>query len=81
MTDKNSVYVVIANENKQVKECIVFSEFIVAEDWFKRLKEIWGGDSVALVSRRIDNILIFIDRTGDTNYHYPAPLCVLPGGA
>lgn len=51
-----SVYVVIANEGEQVKECIVLSELIVAQDKFEMLKEIWGGANVALICTQVDTI-------------------------
>lgn len=64
-----SVYVVIANEGEKVKECLVLSELIVAQDKFKMLKEIWGGANVALVMCQVDAI------SSNLMAYAPCPCC------
>lgn len=52
----DSVYVVIANEEEWVKECIVLSNLPKAQEIFGHLKNVWGSANVALVNVRVDNI-------------------------
>lgn len=51
-----SVYVVIANDEHLVKECIVTEDNDVAVATWLALKEIWGVPNVAFVSRRVNDI-------------------------
>jgi hypothetical protein len=52
----NSVYVLIANEEERVKECIVVSDLESANEYRKNLIEIYGGANVCMASRFINNI-------------------------
>lgn len=49
------VYIIIANEEEKVRECIVLpdSDRKEALEIFNKLREIWGGENVAFISRRI----------------------------
>lgn len=51
-----SVYVVIANEDHIVKECIVTDDNDVAVATWLALKEIWGVPNVAYFSRAVNDI-------------------------
>lgn len=51
-----SVTVVVANDGEKVKECLVFSDSDEAMSYFRVCKEIYGGASVALCGRAIDDV-------------------------
>ena len=58
--NNKSVYVVIANEEEKVRECIVLSDSEKAQEVWKYLERIWDGKNVAFVSRAIDDIPIIV---------------------
>jgi len=47
------VYIVLANEGVKMKECKVFLSQKKAKEEAEALREIYGGKSVCLASRRI----------------------------
>jgi hypothetical protein len=48
------VYVVTANKEEKVKECIVLEDFNKAKEVFNCLKTIYGGANVCLCSRELN---------------------------
>jgi len=56
----DSVYVVVANEDDKVKECIVLKDLDSAYEIYHALQEIWGARYVALCSRAIGDIPVVV---------------------
>lgn len=51
-----SVYVVIALDGHEMKECVVLSDHAEALGLYHRLQAIWGGEFVAMASRQVNEI-------------------------
>jgi len=51
-----TVYVLIANDEEKVKECIVLEDLDDANKFFNKLKTIYGGENVAMFSRMVNDI-------------------------
>lgn len=51
-----TVYVLIANDEEKVKECIVLEDLDDANKFFNKLKLIYGGANVAMFSRMVNDI-------------------------
>ena len=51
-----TVYVLIANDEEKVKECIVLEDLDDANKFFNKLKNIYGGANVAMFSRMVNDI-------------------------
>lgn len=62
--DRQSVYVLIANEGERVKECIVVSDSTIAHTLFHILKRIYGGACVAMISRAVNEVPLNIQQAG-----------------
>jgi hypothetical protein len=53
---KRCIYVVIANDEERVQECIVLTNSGEANKVYKKLRRIWGGANVAMCSRAVNSI-------------------------
>lgn len=51
-----TVYVLIANDEEKVKECIVLEDLDDANKFFHELKIIYGGENVAMFSKMVNDI-------------------------
>jgi len=55
-----SIYLLIAIEYGQVKECFAVTELAEANRHFETLKQIYGGANVTLASRAVDDVPMLI---------------------
>ena len=65
-----SIYLLIAIQYEQVKECFAVTELTEANRHFETLKQIYGGANVTLASRAVDDVPLLI-QVATSNREYP----------
>lgn len=56
------VYVLVANEQERVRECLVFASLDEAMGYRDKLIAIWGGANVCMASREIGSVPLLLQR-------------------
>ncbi len=65
-----SIYLLIAIQYEQVKECFAVTDLAEANRHFETLKQIYGGANVTLASLAVDDVPLLI-QVATSNREYP----------